>query len=117
MPQNGGPIRPNGGGERRGPRPGAPRLPNPPPGGAAGAAQQTPATQFTNSIAFAPGFGRGPSRPRHSKKRSARTAPRRRTKRSRRSTRRSKKRAHLVKGSAAAKRFMAKLRRMQKRRR
>lgn len=91
----------------------------PPPGGAAGAAQQTIATQLTNGFLFAPGFGRSASRP----SRAATTARRRKKRRkvsrraAPRTSRRSKKRAHLVRGSAAAKRYMAKLRRMQKRRR
>jgi hypothetical protein len=54
---------------------------------------------------------RGPSRKRRSggkKKRARAAAPRRRVKRSR------SRKARLVKGSAAAKRYMAKIRRMRK---
>lgn len=113
---------PNGG-PMRGPIPRVPpanRPQQPPPGGTAGVAQQTPAAQL-GTVLFAPGFGRGPTRP---AKRGGRTigvrtarraAPKRGSKR--RSMRKAKKAKRFVKGSAAAKRYMAKLRRMQKRRR
>lgn len=102
---------------RNGERPGRARPNQPPPGGTAGAAQQTAATLPLMVIGAT---GRSPFRgsqfaaPRRRKRRksTARAATRRAPKRAKRS-----KRAHLVRGSAAAKRYMAKLRRMQKRRR
>lgn len=95
------------------------RLPNPPPGGNAGLAQQTTASQLTT---MGPFIGvmrrRAPPRRRVSRQKRAATFQRRRAKRAGRITVRApKKRAHLVKGSVAAKRYMAKLRRKQKRRR
>lgn len=114
---NGGPFR---GPTPRNRPPAPPRAP--PPGGTAGIAQQTPAAQL-GTVIFAPGFGRGASRP--SAKRTGRSFPvagggRKRTgKRTNRRAlgRKKAKKAKFVKGSAAAKRHMAKLRRMQKRRR
>lgn len=90
---------------------------SPPPGGFAGAAQQTSATMasmgapvvHTGYAMMASGRGRSTTRRRRRKaaRTTARKARKTRTKRARKSTRR---RARLVKGSAAAKRFMAKLR-------
>ena len=74
--------------------------------GVLGLGSQTPAVQ-----ALLPGRRRKTTRKKRAKKRPAR----RRT--ARRRTARKKKPARLVKGSAAAKRHMAKLRRMQKRNR
>jgi len=87
----------------------------PPPGGTAGVAQQTQASQLTQFM-FAPGFGRAASRP---ASRTARGTARRRKLPVQRKKRKkkSKRAAKFVKGSAAAKRHMAKLRRMQKRKR
>ena len=101
----------NGGRDRGG------RTNQPPPGGAAGAAQQT---QASMPLMLIGPWGRGATRyssaaPRRRKKVSRRKS-RRTSKRTVRS-RKSGKRAHMVRGSAAAKRHMAKLRRMQKRRR
>jgi hypothetical protein len=96
---------PNGG-PMRGPTPRTPPPPRPrapPPGGTAGIAQQTAASQL-GTVLFAPGFGRAAARPR--RRGPSTPAPRRRG-----------KGAKFVKGSAAAKRHMAKLRRMQKRKR
>jgi hypothetical protein len=88
---------------------------NPPPGGAAGHSQQTPATQLNYAQVFAAGFGRAPTRYSRKRRKKARKRALRAT---RRTTRRKRsKAARFVKGSAAAKRFMAKLRRMQKRKR
>jgi hypothetical protein len=89
----------------------------PPPSGAAGLGQQTQAAQLT-SFLFAPGFGRPASRPASRTKRGTK----RRTKlpaqrRKKRAKRKGRKGARFVKGSAAAKRFMAGLRRKQKRNR
>lgn len=85
------------------------------PGGTAAVAQQNPANQLTALSGMNVGrrpFGGGRARRRNGPKRRAPTryVPR---------TRKNKpaKRAHLKKGSPAAKRFMAKLRRMQKKRR
>jgi len=82
---------------------------NPPPGGAAGAAQQTSAAQLTGYM-FAPGFGRTASRPR--KRRASRRSMPRVT---RRKARGSKKRkgAKFVKGSAAAKAWGRKMKRLR----
>jgi len=82
-----------------------------PPGGFAGMAQQTPATQQ----AFAQVAGRRggqTTQRRRRRKAKASAAPRRRRKSS---GRRRRGRAHLVKGSAAAKRYMAKIRRKRRR--
>jgi hypothetical protein len=83
-----------------------------PPGGFAGFAQQTPATQALLGIA---GVARAPTSGRRRKKKK-RTARKRAAPASpRRSTRRKKSgAARLVKGSAAAKRHMARLRKMRK---
>jgi len=113
------PNDPNRRGDRRpgdrGAGPGSTGTPpaNPPPGGAAGAAQQTSAAQLTGFM-FAPGFGRAARRPRRKTRTVIRRAgPKRRSKRKVGK----RKSAKFVKGSAAAKKHMAKLRRMQKRRR
>jgi hypothetical protein len=87
----------------------------PPPGGTAALAQQTPATQLLTVVA---GGFRAPTRY-SSRRPRVRSQPRRRRKlRLRKTSKRGgrKSRAYLVRGSAAAKRHMAKLRRMQKRR-
>jgi len=94
---------------------------NPPPGGFAGIAQQTSATQLGTVLAVGPSrlMRRAASRgagKRYSARRVARGSAKRQ-KTPRRGGGSRKKAAHLVKGSAAAKRRMAKLRRMQKRRR
>jgi hypothetical protein len=74
-------------------------------------------------LMIAASFGRAPTRyksgnPFATKRRKKRRKSARRISKPRRAgARRSKKRAHLVRGSAAAKRHMAKLRRMQKKRR
>lgn len=93
---------------------------SPPPGGTAALAQQTPATQMLTVVA---GGFRAPTRytaggfaPRKRKRKSSRGSFARFSRKSSRK-RSSRKAAHLVKGSAAAKRHMAKLRRMQKRKR
>ena len=82
-----------------------------PPGGFLGAGSQTAAVQHLTNKAM------GPKRRRTTKKRTTkkRTARKRPAKR-RASTARKKKPARLVKGSAAAKRHMAKLRRMRRKR-
>jgi len=79
-----------------------------PPGGFAGFGQQTPATQQMFARAGRKGGQRSAAKRRRRKKTSARAAPKR--KRARRA-----KPARLVKGSAAAKRYMAKIRRKRKR--
>jgi len=106
----------NGEGAQRGGPGGHGRAPPaPPPGGANAVAQQTQAAQLTTFM-FAPGFGRAASRP--TATRAARATKRRRKlpmqRRKKRAAKRGKK-MRFVKGSAAAKRYMAKLRRMQKR--
>ena len=88
-----------------------------PPGGFAGFAQQTPATQALVSRPAAR-KRKAPVRKKRrkttAKKRTRRPARRTSTKPRRRTTR--KKPARMVKGSAAAKRHMAKLRRMRRKR-
>lgn len=79
-----------------------------PPGGFAGAAQQVPAVKQSMARAAGRVATRG-KRTRRKKKAAA--APRRR-KATRRKT--SKSAARLVKGSAAAKRYMAKIRKLRK---
>ena len=89
-----------------------------PPGGFLGWGQQTAATQALLA-------GRAPTRRKRKKvtrkkrpvrrRRAAPASRRRRAPATRRKTRRAKKPAYMVKGSAAAKRHMAKLRRMRKR--
>lgn len=88
-----------------------------PPGGVAALAQQTPATQLTTLGAFGPRLSlrRSSSSSRVPKR--TRRAPRRAAIKPRKRVSSRKSRAYLVRGSAAAKRHMAKLRRMQKRRR
>lgn len=96
----------------------ADRVPVVPPGGTAGLAQQTQASQLTTGLLFAQGFGRAASRP--SRSSTARRRSKVKTRRSKSRTvgrKRKSKSAKFVKGSAAAKRHMAKLRRMQKRKR
>lgn len=78
-----------------------------PPGGFAGFAQQTPATQALFQRAGRVGGMRSAAKRRKRKKTAAKKTTRRRT--------RGKKRARLVKGSAAAKRYMASIRRKRKR--
>jgi len=88
-----------------------------PPGGFAGFAQQTPATQRLFAQAAGRRGGRTTQR-RRRKSRAAAGAPRRRRKSSsrRRATARRSRPMRLVKGSAAAKRYMAKIRRKRRRR-
>jgi hypothetical protein len=78
-----------------------------PPGGFAGFAQQTPATQALFQRAGRVGGQRSAAKRRKRKKTAAKKTTRRKT--------RGKKRARLVKGSAAAKRYMASIRRKRKR--
>lgn len=81
-----------------------------PPGGFAGFGQQSPATQQLFSQAARLGSTRtGPKR-RRRKAKAKRAAPKRR----RKTAAPRKGRARLVKGSAAAKRYMAKIRRKRK---
>jgi hypothetical protein len=79
-----------------------------PPGGFAGFAQQTPATQALFQRAGRP-VRSSTRRKRRTKAKRAAAAPRKRTRRAK-----SKRPARLVKGSAAAKRYMAKIRRKRK---
>jgi len=79
-----------------------------PPGGFAGNAQQTGVTQLLFAKASGRAGGLTTQRRRRRKKAKKAAAPRR----ARRAS--SSKRAHLVKGSAAAKRYMAKIRRKRK---
>ena len=80
-----------------------------PPGGFAGFSQMTPAVQAL--------LGRSPGRPTTRRKTRKKTTRKKTTRRSTRRTTAKKKPARLVKGSAAAKRHMAKLRRMRKKKR
>ena len=85
-----------------------------PPGGFAGFAQQSPATQAMFSKAAGRlGGRRSAAKRRRRKAAAAKSGPRRR--KSRRTSGR-RRGARLKKGSAAAKRYMAKIRRMRKRR-
>lgn len=79
-----------------------------PPGGFAGFAQQTAATQAMFQRSGRIGGKRSAAKRRRTKKKAARAAPRRKRK-----TARGRK-ARLVKGSAAAKRYMASIRRKRK---
>jgi len=86
-----------------------------PPGGYAGFAQQTPAVQ---SLLSRPAKRRAGSAPVRRKKRATKKVARKRVRtRAKPATRArsAKKPARLVKGSAAAKRHMAKLRKMRRR--
>jgi len=82
-----------------------------PPGGFAGFAQQTPATQAMFQRAGRPG-GKRSAAVRRRKKRKTVKARGTRAKVRKRTT--SKRKARLVKGSAAAKRYMASIRRKRK---
>lgn len=84
-----------------------------PPGGFAGHAQQTPATQQLFAKATGRKGGRATQRKRRAK---AKAAPRKRRASRAAAPRRAKrgKPARLVKGSAAAKRHMAKIRRKRR---
>lgn len=92
-----------------------------PPGGFAGLGQQTPATQQLFGRAVAKKKRRGKKRP--ARKRAAKKTARKRPVRARgarsntrrKVARKKKPLKRMVKGSAAAKRHMAKLRRMRKR--
>jgi len=77
-----------------------------PPGGFAGFAQQTPATQALFQRAGRIGGKRSAAKRKRAKKKAAKSAPRRR--------KRAAKKSRLVKGSAAAKRYMASIRRKRK---
>lgn len=82
-----------------------------PPNGFVGAGQQTMAAQLVGSR---PGATNGPRR--RKRKSSAKRAPaRRRMAKASRKANRTKRPARLVKGSAAAKRYMASIRRKRKR--
>ena len=81
-----------------------------PPGGFAGFAQQTPATQALFARAGRKGGLRSAAKRRRKRKTKAKTT-RTRTRR----TRSTRRKARLVKGSAAAKRYMARIRKMRKR--
>lgn len=82
-----------------------------PPGGFAGFAQQTPATQQLFARAGRKGGKRSAAaRKRRKTKAKTKASPRRKRK-----TARAKRPARLVKGSAAAKRYMASIRRKKKR--
>ena len=88
------------------------RKPLVPPGGFAGWSQQTAATQAL--LQPKRRTRRKKTRRKTARKKTAtRRSPARRTSTTRRSTARKKKPARLVKGSAAAKRHMAKLRAMR----
>lgn len=80
-----------------------------PPGGFAGFAQQTPATQALFQRAGRNGGLRSAAKRRRKSKKKAAAAPRRRRRAN------GKRPARLVKGSAAAKRYMASIRRKRKR--
>jgi hypothetical protein len=80
-----------------------------PPGGFAGFAQQTPATQALFQRAGRTGMRTGTRRKRRTKAKRA-SAPKRKTTR----RARAKRPARLVKGSRAAKAYMAKIRRKRK---
>jgi len=82
-----------------------------PPGGFAGFAQQTPATQAMFQNAGRLGGQRSAAKRRRKRKTTAKKA--KRTTRARRASPKRKK-ARLVKGSAAAKRYMASIRRKRK---
>ncbi len=90
-----------------------------PPGGFAGFAQQTPATQRLFSQAAGRRGGQTTQRRRRRKAKAAAAMPRRRRRRSAaaapRRRRSSRRPARLVKGSAAAKRYMASIRRKRRR--
>lgn len=79
-----------------------------PPGGFAGFAQQTPATQALFQRAGSKGGKRSAKRRKTAKRKTAKRKTTRRTTKRR-------KAARLVKGSAAAKRYMARIRRKRKR--
>lgn len=82
-----------------------------PPNGFVGAGQQTQAAQLIEL-----GMPRATAPRRRRKKKAAkRAAPRRRTAKRKTAKRASKRPARLVKGSAAAKRYMASIRRKRKR--
>ena len=81
-----------------------------PPGGFAGFAQSTPAMIQNTRSAGRATMGTGTKRRRSRKKKAA--GVKRRAKRA--SSRKSSKKARLVKGSAAAKRYMAKIRKLRK---
>jgi hypothetical protein len=88
-----------------------------PPGGFAGFAQQTPATQALFQRAGRTGGLRSAAKRAKRRKTRAAAAPKRRRKTRAAAPRRARraKSARMVKGSAAARRHMAKLRRMRKR--
>ena len=81
-----------------------------PPNGFIGAGQQTQATQLIGMA-----MPRSSSPRRRKRKTAKRAAPRRRTAKRKAAKRASKRPARLVKGSAAAKRYMASIRRKRKR--
>lgn len=81
-----------------------------PPGGFAGFAQQTAATQAMFQRAGRLGGTRSATRRRRKKKTAAKTVRRRRRK-----SASGRSRRKLVKGSAAAKRYMARIRKMRRR--
>lgn len=88
----------------------------PPPNGSAGAAQQTPAAQVTMMMYGGPSSGWHSFANRGSRSRSRRAAPRRKTKtRKVSATRKTKRGNRLVKGSAAAKAWGRKMKRLRKR--
>lgn len=86
-----------------------------PPGGFPGFAQQTPATQALFQRAGRTGGLRSAAKRRRRKTKAASPARRRKTRAAAPRRRRAAKSARMVKGSAAARRHMAKLRRMRKR--
>jgi hypothetical protein len=83
-----------------------------PPGGFAGFAQQTPATQALFQRAGRVGGKRSAAKRRKKRATAKRAAPKRSRKVARRGVR--AKKARLVKGSAAAKRYMASIRRKRR---
>lgn len=85
-----------------------------PPGGFAGFAQQTPATQALFQRAGRVGGLRSAATRRRRRRRKAASRVPSKVRRSRRTARR-RGSARLVKGSAAAKRYMARIRKMRKR--
>ena len=82
-----------------------------PPGGFAGFAQQTPATQAMFQRAGRKGGLRSAARRR---KRKSKTTAKRATRRASPKRKSTRRKARLVKGSAAAKRYMASIRRKRK---
>jgi hypothetical protein len=88
--------------------------PTVPPGGYAGNQSQTPAAQAVSAPSRLFGFGSATDAPRRRRRRRKKATKRKKTRAPMRKTRTKRKLKRLVKGSRAAKAYMARIRKLRK---